>query len=66
MDGFDVIACLRQSERTKRIKIVVFTANVFNDVRTRVAETGATFIPKPCDRRIVALQVASFAIAQTA
>jgi CheY-like chemotaxis protein len=64
MDGFDVIARLRQSERTKHIKIVVFTASVLNGVRAHVTNAGATFIPKPCDPRIVALQVASLATAQ--
>jgi CheY-like chemotaxis protein len=65
MDGFDVITGLKQSEQTKHIKVVVFTANVLNDVRSRVTDAGATFIPKPCDPRIVALQVASLAIAQS-
>jgi CheY-like chemotaxis protein len=65
IDGLDVIARLRQVETTKGTKIVVFTAQVFNDTRSRVAATGALFIPKPCAPELVALQLAYLAADQT-
>src|SRR5262245_46796605 len=64
LDGFNVMTRLRQSDRTRHVKVVVFTASVLNGVRAHVTNAGATFIPKPCDPRIVALQVAGLATAQ--
>jgi CheY-like chemotaxis protein len=65
IDGLDVITRLRQFEPTRRIKIAVFTAQVFNDTRSRVAATGAMFIPKPCAPELVALQLAYLTANQT-
>jgi CheY-like chemotaxis protein len=58
MDGFEVMARLKQSEPTHLTKIVVFTAHALSDTRARVGPTGAIFIPKPCAPELVALQIA--------
>jgi CheY-like chemotaxis protein len=58
IDGLHVIARLQQDDTTKRTKVVVFTAQVFDETRSRVAATGAMFIPKPCAPELVALQLA--------
>jgi CheY-like chemotaxis protein len=58
MDGIEVVKRLRSSERTKHLPIVICTAAVMTDSRTRAAKAFADmFVPKPYDLSTLALQV---------
>jgi CheY-like chemotaxis protein len=57
-DGLEVIERIRQSERTRNLKIAVCTAAVMGDVRLRAARAQADmFVPKPFDLPVLALQI---------
>jgi len=63
VDGLTVIRRLKACVRTKPIKVVVLTTDVMGEARQRVLDAGAAaFVPKPCDIKIVALQLVGLAM----
>jgi two-component system cell cycle response regulator DivK len=59
-DGWQVIARIRESERTKHVRIAVHTANVTPATRQQTRDAGVEFfLPRPCDLEILTSQIAS-------
>jgi two-component system cell cycle response regulator DivK len=49
IDGVELVARVRDDDRTKRTPIIVLTASVTADERSRAKQAGCdVFLPKPC------------------
>ncbi len=49
IDGYDLIAHLKQDERTGRIPVLAVTASAMADDREKARRTGCSgYLPKPC------------------
>jgi CheY-like chemotaxis protein len=60
MDGYQVLAELRDDERTKDVPVVVLTAVALDETRERVEAAGAaTFLTKPFEPKNLSRALAS-------
>jgi CheY-like chemotaxis protein len=60
MDGWQVLARLRESDRTRALKVAIHTANVTETAREQAQKWGVDlFLPRPCDMEVLGHQLAA-------